>query len=198
MFYKMNNSLCPDYLASLVPATGGSASTNPLCNASDLQTLHTNSRLYYTSLSPSAVGDWNELPKQTRNSPSLNILKNRLKTNLITPPRYYNTGKRLGQIYHARLRTACSTLRHHLHSKHIVDSPYCTCGEIEGTKHFLFVCHQFTDLRRDLINSVSDICQPTLNVLLCDDISLIFDQNKQIFKAVQEFIIKSKRFIYTY
>ena len=47
-----------------------------------------------------------------------------------------------------------------------------------------------------IINSVSDICQPNLNVLLCGDISLTFDQNKQIFKAVQEFIIKSKRFEY--
>ena len=26
-FYKMNNELCPDYLATLVPATVGSAST---------------------------------------------------------------------------------------------------------------------------------------------------------------------------
>ena len=76
--------------------------------------------------------------------------------------------------------------------KSIVDSPYCTCGDKEDTHHFLFVCHQFTDLRRDLINSVSDICQPNLNVLHCGDISL------QIFKAVQEFIIKSKGFEYTY
>ena len=198
MFYKMKNGLCPDYLVSLVPATVGSASTYPLRNSSDLQTLHTNSRLYYTSFLPSAVRDWNELPEQTRNSPSLNIFKNSLKSNLITPPRYYNTGKRLGQIYHARLRTACSPLRQHLHSKNIVDNPSCTCGDIEDTHHFLCVCHQYTDLRRDLLNSVSDICQDYLNVLLCGDITLTFVQNKQIFKAVQEFIIKSKRFEYTH
>ena len=67
----------------------------------------------------------------------------------------------------------------------IVDSPYCTCFDIEDTHHFLFVCHQFTDLRRDLINSVSNISQPNLNALRCGDISLTFGQNKQIFKAVQ-------------
>ena len=198
MFYRMKNGLCSDYLASLVPATVGSASTYPLHNSSDLQTLHTNSRLYYTPFLPSAVRDWNKLPEQTRNSPSLKIFKNSLISNLIIPPRHYNTGKRLGQIYHARLRTACSPLRQRLHSKNVVDSPYCTCGDIEDTHHFLFVCHQFTDLRRDLINSVSDICQPYLNVLLFGDISLTVDQNKQIFKAVQEFIIKAKRFEYTY
>ena len=82
--------------------------------------------------------------------------------------------------------------------KNIVDSPYCTCGDIEDTHHFLFVCHQFTDPRQDLINSVSDNCLTYLNVLLCGDISLTFDQNKQIFKAVQESIVKSKRFEYTH
>ena len=30
--------------------------------------------------------------------------------------------------------------------KNIVDNPYCTCGDIEDTHHFLFVCHQYTDL----------------------------------------------------
>ena len=173
MFDKMKNGLCPDYLPSLVSAIFGLASLYLLRNSSDLQTLHTNYRLYYTSFVPPAVHDWNELPEQTRNAPSPNIFKNRLKSNLITPPRYCNIAKRLGQIYHTRLRTACSPLHQHLHSKNIVGSPYCTCGDNEDTHHFLFVCHQFTDLRRDLINSVSDIRQPNLNALLCGDISLI-------------------------
>ena len=103
-------------------------------------------------------------------------------------------GTKLRHIYHARLRTVGSPLRQHLYSKNIVDSPYCTCGAIKDTHNFLFVCHQFTDLKRNLISSVSDICQPNLNVLLCGDISLIFDHNKQIFKAVQECIIKSNVF----
>ena len=101
----------------LLYATVGSASTYPLSISSDLQTLHTNSRLYYTSFLPSAVWDWNELPEQNRNSQRLNIFKNRLDSMLITPIRYYTTGKRLGKIYHARLRTACSPLCQQLHSK---------------------------------------------------------------------------------
>ena len=98
MFYKMKNGLCPDYhLALVVPATVGSASTHHLRNSSDLQTYHRDSRLYNTSFLPSAVRDWNELPEQIHNSPKSNIFENRLNSNLITPPRYYNTGKRLGQ-----------------------------------------------------------------------------------------------------
>ena len=45
MFYKMKNGLCPDYLASLVSATVGSASTYHLRNSSDLRTVHTKYRL---------------------------------------------------------------------------------------------------------------------------------------------------------
>ena len=94
-------------------------------------------------------------------------------------------------MFKNNLSTACSPLRQQLHSKNIVDHPYCTCGDTEDTHHFLFVCHLYTNLRQNLLNSVSDICQPNLNVLLCGDITLTFVQNKQIFKAVQEFIIKS-------
>ena len=39
MFYKMKNGLCPDYLASLVPATAGSVSTYPLRNSSDIKNI---------------------------------------------------------------------------------------------------------------------------------------------------------------
>ena len=188
----MQNGLSPDYLTSLVPATVGSTSSYPLRNASNLQTIHANSQVYYNSFLPSVVRDWNELPEQTRNSPSLNSFKKNV--NISTPPRYYNTGKRLGQIYHARLRTSCSSLRQHLFSKNIIDSPQCVCGSIEETHHYLFVCQQFANLRRELLNSVSDICHSNLNVLLHGDPSLSFDKNKKIFQAVQDFIMKTKRF----
>ena len=194
LFYKMQNGLSPDYLISLVPPTVGSTSSYPLRNASNLHTINAGSQLYYNSFLPSVVRDWNELPAQTRESASLNIFKNKLNSDMITPPRYYNTGKRLAQILHTRLRTKCSALRQHLHSKNIVDSPECDCGLIEDTKHYLFVCHRYADLRQELFDSISEICHPNLNVLLNGDPSLSFNQNKDIFLAVQDFIIKTKRF----
>ena len=100
LFYKMKNGLCLDYLTSLVVSdTAGSASTYHLRNSVVLPTTYTDSRLYYTSFLPSVVCDWNKLQEQTRNSPTLNIFKNRLNSNLSTPRGYYNTGKRFGQIY---------------------------------------------------------------------------------------------------
>ena len=194
LFYKMQNDLTPNYLCSLVPATVGSASSYPLRNASNLQSIHANSQLYYNAFLPSVVRDWNDLPDETRNSPSLLAFKNRINDNLCKPPPYYNTGKRLGQIHHARLRTSCSSLRQHLFEKNIIDSPECVCGSIEDTHHFLLVCNHYAVPRRDLINSISDICRPTLNAFLFGDQTLTREQNKRIFLAVHKFIMKTKRF----
>ena len=82
------------------------------------------------------------------------------------PPKFYFTGKRLGQIYHARLGTNCSSLIQHLFSKNIIDVPICICGAVEDTYHYLCVLNRFSNLRQESFNTVSIICQPTLNVIL--------------------------------
>ena len=71
------------------------------------------------------------------------------------PPKFYFTGKRLGQIYHARLRINCSSLNLHLFSRNLTDSPLCAYGSFEDTYHYLTVCNSFSNLRRDLLNTVS-------------------------------------------
>ena len=38
------------------------------------------------------------------------------------------------------------------------------------------------------------MCEPTLNVLLYGNTELSYEQNKEIFLSVQNYIIKSKRF----
>ena len=94
LFFKMQNGLSP--------ATVGSTSSYLLRNASNLQKKkknkknkkkkHANSQLYYNSFLPSVIRDWNELPGQTRHSPSLNSFKKSINISISTPPRYYNTG----------------------------------------------------------------------------------------------------------
>ena len=87
-----------------------------------------------------------------------------------------------------------SSLNSHLFSKNIIDSPLCICGAIEDTRHYLFVCTRYLDLRQELINTVSAMCEPTLNVLLYGNTELSYEQNKEIFLSVQNYIVKSKRF----
>ena len=191
----MQNNLAPDYLSSLVPPTVGSTSAYPLRNSSNLHTLHAQSQLYFNSFLPSVTfRDWNDLPEEVRFSSSLDAFKYKLNSDVIMPPKFYFTGKRLGQIYRARLRTNFSSLNQHLFSKTIIDSPTCTFCAAEDTYHHLFECNRFSNLRQELFNTVSMICQLTLNVLLFGNDELSMQQNSTIFLAVQNFVLKTKRF----
>ena len=73
-------------------------------------------------------------------------------------------------------------------------SPFCDCGAIEDTRHFLLECIRFNDLRQDMADTISLLCNPTLNTLLYGNIELTNEENEWVFLAVQEFLIKSKRF----
>ena len=107
---------------------------------------------------------------------------------------YYFSGTRLGQIYHTRLRLSCSSLHHHLFLKNIINDPLCECGAVEDTNHFFFICDRFRNLRHVLLNTISTFCQPTLEVILYGSTDISVEENKQIFLAVHEFILKTKRF----
>ena len=127
------------------------------------------------------------------NSSSLSILKTRINSNINLPPSYYFIGKR---IYHARLRTKCSSLRQHLFSKKSYrPAKMCMrfCG-IQSPFPVIILCDQYTDLRRELLTTVSEKCNPTLDKLLYGDPSLSLEENKAFVLAVHDFILKSKRF----
>ena len=188
----MVNNLYPNYLSSLVPSTVGNTTTYQLRNAANLHTIRANSQLYYYSFLPSVIRDWNELPDNVRNSPSKMVFKRHLNSNITNPPIFFFAGKRLGQIHHARLRTKSSSLCEHLYSKNILDNALCACGAIEDTNHFLLKCNRFSNQRRNVGHS--DSYTPTLNVLLYGSQELNEMQKQQIFTAVQNFILKSKRF----
>lgn len=131
---------------------------------------------------------------QTRHKMAVASFKHLLNTNLPHVPDYYFTGSRKLQILHTRLRTHCSSLSADLFDKNIVDSPLCYCGEIENCYHFFLSCHRYTNIRTELVNSISQYCNPTLHNILQGNQELPSDSNKSVFNAVQTFIAKSKRF----
>ena len=117
---------------------------------------------------------------------------NIFKVNFLKLP-YYFSGSRLGQIYHARIRLNCS-LRYHLFQKNIIDNPVCECDEIANTSHFLLHCNLYGQLRHALLDRVSTYCQPTVNVFLYGNPDLTDVENAELFSAVQDYILKTKRF----
>ena len=193
-FYKMINDLTPTYLTSLVPSTVENTSAYNLRDSQNIRPLLTRTQLYYKSFLPSCIREWNEIPLNIRNSTSLLSFKQQLNNNNIKVPVYYSSGNRLLQIHHTRLRTNCSSLNQHLHSKNIIGDPLCACGRVETTNHFLLECPQYIQARRDMITTLSTFCIPSLNNLLYGVTTLNNHHNKLIFQSVQKFISDSKRF----
>ena len=184
----MINSLAPEYLSSLVTPTVGNLSQYNLHNETHLQTFTARSQQYYNSFLPSTTRIWNNLPDDTKNSPSVESFTHKLKNNITKPPPYYFSGSRLEQIYHARMRLYCS-LRYHLFNKNIIDNPVCECGEIENTSPFFLHCNLSGQLRHALLDRVSTYCQP---MSVFSDLTDV--ENAELFSAVQDYILKTKRF----
>ena len=64
----------------------------------------------------------------------------------------------------------------------------------QSTKHFLFDCSHYDEIRIAMLNNISAICNQSLNVLLYGDCQLDNHLNETIFREVQKFIAESKRF----
>ena len=107
------------------------------------------------------------------------------------PLKFYFIGKRLGQIYHARLRNNCKSLNQHLFSKNLIDNPLCICGSVEDRYHYLLTCNRFSNVRQELFNTDTIICRPTLNVLLYGNDELSLEQNKIFFSGCPKLFVKN-------
>ena len=191
IFYKMINRLCPDYLNQLVPDLVQTRTQYSLRNSNNMSTIRTNTELYYNSFLPSAVRAWNNLSNEIRTSTSLNEFKRKLSENVNKPPKYYYYGNRVAQIHHSRLRLECSALKQHLHKKKLVDSPLCTCGIPETSKHFLFDCPNYQLIRT---RTLSEYLHLPTKSLLFGDSRLSENENEKIFEAVHKFITQTGQF----
>ena len=191
LFFKMKSELSPSCLSSLVPPSVGANSAYNLRNANNIETVLANSQLYYNSFLTSVIRSWNELPLETRDSYNITSFKRQLNADIVLPPDYYNAGKRLGQIYHTRLRTRCSSLNQHLFSKNITQSPLCICGV---PNIFFLECSLDNNIRHDMLTAISRFCNPGLDVLLYGNPTLSNETNISIFTAIHSFILGTKRF----
>ena len=129
-----------------------------------------NTQLYANSFLPASIQDWNSLPHDTKFSTSLQEFKSKINSNVTKVPTYlYYALDRKSQIMHTRLRTRCSALNQHLHSKNIIDNPYCLCGQIEDTNHFLLECANCANQRQTMNTTLLEFGHLATNVLLFGD-----------------------------
>ena len=78
-------------------------------------------------------------------------------------------------------------------SQNIVDNPSCTCGGFESPYHYFYVCPNYTNLRNECFDN--ELERLTDKELLFGIQEASVEENEALFAKVQDFIIKSKRFI---
>ena len=194
LFYKMVHNLTPNYLTSLIPSTVNETSNYNLRNSNDIRTVNARTNQYFSSFLPSTIREWNTLPEEQRNATTVTSFKYQLNQPSSFIPKFYYVGERQAQIFHTRLRTKCSSLNYYIFLKNLTDSPFCRCGSIENTEHYLLQCRLYQQPRVEMLNSLSQLCHVTLDVLLSGDSSFSVDTNSKIFLIVQKFIKDTKRF----
>lgn len=190
-FHKIIHGLTPNYLSDILPNRIHELHDHNTRQAQNVANLQARTTFYNKSFFPFTINLWNSLPFNIKVNPSISVLKLHLNAGLLQVPKYYFEGKRPGQVYHARLRLKCSSLRDHLFRRNLIDDPFCTCGQIETTNHYLFECAAYSLLRRQYIYPIGNL---SLDLLLHGDPLRTEAENTNIFKAVQSFIVKSKRF----
>ena len=193
-FYKMKNCLTPSYLSDLVPDSFGNIHGYNTRNPSIIPPIMARTTLYTNYFLPATVRSWNMLPVRVKSSTSLASFKSSFKDRCVKKPDYYYVGKRIGQILHSRLRMHCSSLNQDLFLKNIVDSPSCQCGAIESAHHFLLHCPRYNVQRQLYLDPIFVNPLITYDCLIFGSLELTFEQNTEVFLAVQSFICASKRF----
>ena len=194
-FYKMKNGLTPEYLNDLIPPLHRDQHSYNTRNSQNLVGIQCRTTYHFNSFIPSTIRIWNNIPSNIKESESIHSFKQALCSLDIennVPKYYYNTGSRRGQILHARLRMRCSSLKQHLYLSNIEASPLCTCGKIESCYHFLLECTHYGNLRIDMLNSIE--AQVSCNLLLYGDPSKPVEFNSTLFKCVENYILRTKRF----
>ena len=75
--------------------------------------------------------------------------------------------------------------------KNLIDSPRCSCGQIETVKHYLCDCTNYTQLRH---KALSDVLHLPINDLISGNSNLSIEENETVFDFVQTFITLTGRF----
>ena len=136
LLYKIVNNQAPGYLGNVLPDRVDNRHYHNTRQSVNILEISSKTKFYLDYFLPSSINLWNRLHIDTRNSRSLNIFRERIKTQKSKCPAYYYSGARLGQILHTRLRMNSSSLNEHLFIRNLVDSPNCACGQVESTFHF--------------------------------------------------------------
>ena len=159
LYHSFNNPQhqIPDYIKTIMPGTRTQHTGKLLRNANTHTIASNRTTSYQNSFFLSTGKLWNNLPEPTRTL-SQTSFKREIAERLgvPTPPAYYATGSKMGNILHTRLRTEMSHLNSHLFQIHKHDTSECSCGHlVENARHFILYCPNYVPKRHELAQNIS-------------------------------------------
>ena len=194
--HKIVNNNVPTYLNNLLPEPTNDMPYN-LRNSHEQKQFRYRTTKFKNSLLPNCINLWNNLDLETRLIPNLSAFKTAI-THVISPNPLFCGHKRTLNIIHSKLRMKCSSLRAHLFSLHVADSPQCICmSGIEDCFHYFFQCPLYNVERVKLLSNAQRLCNVSLNSLLNGDDLLTLEDNLVLFEHVECFIYETERFVTT-
>jgi hypothetical protein len=153
----MTNNLVPPYLSSTLTNQNSNITNYRLRNRENRQIPKTRTVMYQKSFIPACTKKWNNLPVQTRNTPSLNAFKNKInKTHKIPTNTYYRKYTTKPGIWLSRLRMGLSAINSHRFKYNFIDTPscnHCHSGD-ETTIHYFFLCPAYAAQRLEFLNNL--------------------------------------------
>ena len=138
--YKIVNQLVPDYLHSHCPDLVSRTSDYSTTQSNSLRSPICRTSAFKNSFFPSTAHYWNGIDIHTRNTESISIFKNKVKSLFQTsnaPKFYYMSIDRRISIHHTRLRLNMSSLNSKLHRVGCSETAECLCGDIETPQHYI-------------------------------------------------------------
>ena len=199
--YKIVHGLAPTYLTELLPERTADRNPYPVRNTDVYTPYKCRTESLNNSFFPQTIRDWNKLPPNIQNAPSVASFKSQVKNipdlKPPNPPKWFNVGQRKLNIFHSQIRNNCSPLNNDLFTNHIPQDPHCYfCpNKIENDNHYFLVCPKYELHRTALRNEFQNMnTQLNLENILRGNMSLNYDDNSNIFLAVQTFIKDTKRF----
>ena len=162
LLYKIMHGLTPQYLHDIVQPFTVNIHNYNLRNAiseSNFRIPFCNSVSYDKSFIPNTFKLWNNLPESIKTSPSIEIFKKRLKSDVMACPEYFNEGNRKENIILCQMRNDASNLNKHLLCHHLSDSSACPrCNHPnEDPSHFFMYCPSYSIQRQNLLNTFATL-----------------------------------------
>ena len=149
---------------------------------------------FQKSFLPRVIKEWNELPLTIRNTESKPQLKLTLTPKL--GRKFFSTVEitRKSSILMCRLRCRNPDLNANLFQRCMQESPSCECGAREETiEHYFLHCPLYTEYRQT-ISQTANALYFNMRTIFNGSELLRGDDEKEIHKCLQQYIIDTKRF----